>query len=521
MKSQLQFSFSIVPWRLLLKTFCFLFIATSSLAQVPTYSHSNFQALDFPFYLVEFNDPSAVTAIKQINSVIVRAEFQTVPFIAIKATNPADITTISNISGVVQVRKEGIYTLSLESSNANTQATLAQEAGKTGEGCGIAILDSGIDPNHCMFAGKIPASACFSTLDFSFQTTSPVSGNLVDVDFFGTCPNPTMAAGFTESQISMSDGSAADACSVFPNFCDHGTHVAGIAGGSACSGTLTTGGAHTSPGGVATGATIIPVNVFSRREVRIAATGALDPDFPPTALAFDCELLLGLEWVLMNSANLNICAVNMSLGGGGPFNTACDAMEVIAPVINDLTNQGIAVAIASGNDGFNTGVSSPACIESAISVGAISDSDFSIGPFNFVDGERVFFSNHLDGMVDLFAPGAAVVSAVGPTNGTANSFDSFFGTSMATPAVAGAFAILKAACPEASVDDMLTALQDTGAAVPGFTTPAIRIHDACLLLLERLHPNIPTLSEWGLMIFGLLILNISIIFIRRRESILA
>jgi len=32
---------------------------------------------------------------------------------------------------------------------------------------------------------------------------------------------------------------------------------------------------------------------------------------------------------------------------------------------------------------------------------------------------------------------------------------------------------------------------------------------------------IPTMSEWGLMIFGLLVLNLGVIFLRRRESILA
>lgn len=30
---------------------------------------------------------------------------------------------------------------------------------------------------------------------------------------------------------------------------------------------------------------------------------------------------------------------------------------------------------------------------------------------------------------------------------------------------------------------------------------------------------IPTMSEWGLMIFGLLVLNLGVIFLRRREEI--
>ena len=115
--------------------------------------------------------------------------------------------------------------------------------------------------------------------------------------------------------------------------------------------------------------------------------------------------------------------------------------------------------------------------------------DIEFGQFSFVEGERLFFSNHLNEMVDLMAPGLFMVSAVGPTNGITNAFDFNSGTSMAVPNVAGAFAILKAEFPGLSVAQLLSVLQDTGAEVPGFTTKTIRIQEAFKKMKEQFGPD--------------------------------
>jgi len=69
------------------------------------------------------------------------------------------------------------------------------------------------------------------------------------------------------------------------------------------------------------------------------------------------------------------------------------------------------------------------------------------------------FSNVAD-FLDLLAPGSLITSSVpGGGLGTWN------GTSMATPHVAGAWAVLKQESPLADVDTVLAALRDTGASV--------------------------------------------------------
>ncbi len=65
-------------------------------------------------------------------------------------------------------------------------------------------------------------------------------------------------------------------------------------------------------------------------------------------------------------------------------------------------------------------------------------------------------------MQKLFAPGVSIYSSTGDSD---NSYESWDGTSMATPHVAGAWALIKQAIPGGSVTDILTALQSTGESI--------------------------------------------------------
>jgi hypothetical protein len=96
----------------------------------------------------------------------------------------------------------------------------------------------------------------------------------------------------------------------------------------------------------------------------------------------------------------------------------------------------------------------PACISSAVSVGATDDLDVVAS-----------FSNHA-AFLSLLAPGVGIASAV-PFDLFGFSYGVSNGTSMAAPHVAGAWAALRQAAPGASVSTLLAALQSTGLSVSG------------------------------------------------------
>jgi hypothetical protein len=146
-----------------------------------------------------------------------------------------------------------------------------------------------------------------------------------------------------------------------------------------------------------------------------------------------------------------IAAVNMSLGAG-QYTVACDVgsdttQQARVDAINQLTQAGIAVVISSGNEQSKNAVSRPGCISSAITVASIDD-NLAVS----------WFSN-VSQMVDFVAPGANIYSSVPAANG---NYGTMSGTSMAAPMVAGAWAVLKQAAPDASVGEIESALTVTG-----------------------------------------------------------
>lgn len=137
----------------------------------------------------------------------------------------------------------------------------------------------------------------------------------------------------------------------------------------------------------------------------------------------------------------------MSLGGGN--NTAACDTDSRKAIIDTLKSVGIATVIASGNDGYNNAVGAPGCISTAITVGATNDT---------VD-ERAWFSNN-GPQLDFYAPGVGINSSV-PGGGYA----SWAGTSMATPHVAGAWAVMKQRFPAYTVDEVEAAFDNSGVTV--------------------------------------------------------
>jgi subtilisin family serine protease len=125
----------------------------------------------------------------------------------------------------------------------------------------------------------------------------------------------------------------------------------------------------------------------------------------------------------------------MSLGGR--VSSALDT------TVNNLSNAGLAIAVAAGNSNANACNSSPARAANAITVGATTSTD-----------ARASFSN-FGTCLDLFAPGQGILSAWFTSN-TATA--TLSGTSMASPHVAGVAALYKQANPSASATTIRNAI---------------------------------------------------------------
>ncbi len=202
---------------------------------------------------------------------------------------------------------------------------------------------------------------------------------------------------------------------------DHGTHVSGTVGA-------------TDPNiGVAPDVGLIGLKVFG------AQGGATNSDIEEA-----------LDWVLDHRVQYNIVAVNMSLGAGFFTNPAQASGQIFVDDIERLEQAGITVVAAGGNSYKGNeypNFGSPAIV-STIAVGAVwedgsvSNISWGSGAVDYTTGaDRITsFSQRLQAPNTLFAPGALILSTV-PGGG----LEQMGGTSMASPMVAGAVAVLQEA----------------------------------------------------------------------------
>ena len=259
--------------------------------------------------------------------------------------------------------------------------------GSTGGPFEVAVLDSGVDNQHDAFASRIVAQACFSATNF--------------------CPN---------GSNTQTGGASGDNCT-YSTQCDHGTHVAGIAAGTSYAD-----GGHE---GVAGGARLVAVQVGHR------STSCNTGEPNPCWRYFFSDLDLALQHVLnLRNGGRNIVAVNMSLGG--PLNTSEATCGTDFPPTQNLAANlaaaGVAPVAAAGNNGSTNSVSYPSCLPGVYAVAASDDSDTPAG-----------FSNNSTA-TNWWAPGVSINAPV-TTSATARGNKS--GTSMASPHVAGAMALLR------------------------------------------------------------------------------
>jgi len=292
------------------------------------------------------------------------------------------------------------------------RVTSAWEAGATGAGVVVAVIDTGATHHADLEPNLLPGYDFISDGWMARRDTDErVPG--------GWDQGDGVAAG------ECYDGSAAE------NSSWHGSHVSGTIAEVTNNGI---GGA-----GIAYNARVVPVRALGRcggyssdinDAIVWASGGHIDgvPDNP-------------------NPAEV----INMSLGGG----STCDVDTQAA--IDSAVSRGTVVVVAAGNDNADVAGHSPASCANVVTVGATGYS-----------GQRASYSNYGAG-VDLAAPGGAgsegapngyIWSTVnkGTSTPTEDGYGGMIGTSMATPHVTGVVALMQGAVSKPLTPSVIEAL---------------------------------------------------------------
>jgi subtilisin family serine protease len=158
-------------------------------------------------------------------------------------------------------------------------------------------------------------------------------------------------------------------------------------------------------------------------------------------------------------AQPTIKVVNASLVFG------CDNLgavqQAFGQAIDTLRARGTLTFASTGNQANKQAIGAPACLASAVAVGAVYDGNVGSISFGCTDAatsaDQVTCFSNSSPAVDLLAPGATIASA-----GLGGGVAGFAGTSQASPHAAGAAALMLQAKPGATADQVEAALKNSG-----------------------------------------------------------
>jgi hypothetical protein len=345
-----------------------------------------------------------------------------------------DLARLRALPGVTAVYRSATYTLAAGPGGGQIGAPDLWAPGLTnaGDGMKIGVIDGGVDQRHpfldpttyTMPPGFPKGQKAFTTAKVIAARSFPP-------------PGPT-----TLRERQPVDPSSSSS--------EHGTHVAGIAAGDA--NTRTSGGLIVS--GVAPRAYIGNYRAYT---VPTDSGVGEDGNAPEVVAAIEAAVADGMD------------VINLSIGEAETE----PSRDPIALALDGAAAAGVVPVVAAGNDFAEFGrgsVTSPGSSALAITVGAVTTADPGTPGVvaDFSSSGPTPMSLRLK--PDVAAPGVAILSSI------PGGWGELSGTSMATPHVAGAAALLLQRHPDWTVAQLKAALVETGGAVSaseGSSAPAL------------------------------------------------
>src|SRR5229473_2259950 len=369
--------------------------------------------------VIQFKTAPSLLDLLQITSLggTITNQYSSLPAISAKLPN-AIILVVSDLLNIAYMSPDRVVAASLDYSAAAVNASVAQQYGLDGSGIGVAIIDSGIYEHPDLAKSSGWGSRVVYHQSFVSKTNQ---------DDFG-----------------------------------HGTHVAGIVAGS---GKSSSGSTHLWRG-IAPNANLVDLRVLDSK-----------------GGSSDIAVLLAIDRAIQLKNTYNIRVINLSLGRpifeSSNFDPLCKAVTA-------AWNHGIVVVVAAGNLGRNgyATVLSPGNTPAAITVGAMK----TLATYSRTDDLVASYSSkgptYIDLTVkpDVVTPGNLVVSLLAPGSTLAEAYPAnvvapsyyttsknpgpaeYFrlsGTSMATPVVSGAGALMLQKDPSLSPDTVKARLMKT------------------------------------------------------------
>ncbi len=300
---------------------------------------------------------------------------------------------IKNMDGLITVEEDAHITAQMNRVNEIIEGNWAYEKGYYGRGVGVAVVDTGICLHKDFIEG---GNRVIAFEDFINSRKEPYDDN------------------------------------------GHGSHVAGIIGGNG----------YSSKGkyrGVAPACNFIGVKVLDQH-----GDGNIS------------DVLAGLQWIIDNKKKYNIRVVNISVGTSSK--DSLDENSLLVQGVNAVWDKGIIVVVAAGNNGPGPmSISTPGISRKVITVGS-SDDNVAVEVFGnkTKDYSGRGPTPYCIKKPDIVAPGSNIIScniSRSMAKGKSGRFSASespmmytikSGTSMATPVVSGAIALLLSAHPELS-----------------------------------------------------------------------